>query len=141
MIEIISRNHRFWINKNKFRLLLNRLISHYKMDNTALTLAFVNNRTIKDLNRRFLNEDKPTDVLSFPINEKGPDGVFFLGDIIISAPFAFRQCLKKTHGLERELEYLVIHGFLHLLGFEHFKGMEEEEEKIKKLFLEENNGN
>jgi len=135
MIEIINQQHRYWINKFKFKSLLKKLVVYYGLKNYEISLVFVNTRTIKNLNHRFLKRNSPTDVLSFPIREKGPDGKFYLGDIIISAPTAFNQCFLKKYGMERELEYLTIHGLLHLLGFEHFGGMEEEEEKIIKLFL------
>lgn len=137
MIEIINRQSRYWIKTATFKRLLGRLIKHYDRGKIEVTLAFVGNRTMHGLNKRFADEDRPTDVLSFPINEQGADGKFYLGDIIISVPYAFKQCLKKDHGLERELEYLTIHGFLHLLGFEHFEGIEEEEEKIRNLYLGE----
>ena len=60
----------------------------------------------------------------------GPDGEFYLGDIVISVPRAERQARDLGHSLERELEYLAIHGFLHLLGFEHFAGHEDEEARL-----------
>jgi probable rRNA maturation factor len=141
MIEILNNQKRHKINKKRFRELLETLIRFYKVDDPELTLAFVNNSAIRDLNRRFLDEDRPTDVLSFPIGEKGADGIYYLGDIIISVPYANKQRLKRKHGLERELEILTIHGFLHLLGYEHFEGMEEEEEKINKYLYEERDGN
>jgi len=120
---------------------MHRLVEHYKLDDPEISLVFVGTRTIKRLNRMYLKKDAPTDVLSFPLGETGPDGTFYLGDIVISVPQAFKQCFSKDHGLERELEILTIHGFLHLLGFEHLKGMEEEEDKIRKLIWEDNNGN
>ena len=141
MIEIINRQKKYWINKNRFRSLLRRLMDHYQQNHAEVTLAFVTNRIIKDLNRKFLKKDKPTDVLSFPIREKGADGKYYLGDIIISAHQAFLGCMKKNHGLETELQILTIHGFLHLIGLEHEKGMEEEEQKIRDLLIEEQHGN
>jgi probable rRNA maturation factor len=141
MIEILNNQKRHKIHSKRFRELLEKLIRIYKVDDPELTLAFVNNSAIQDLNRRFLDEDRPTDVLSFPIGEKGADGIYYLGDIIISVPQANKQRLEKKHGLERELEMLTIHGFLHLLGYEHFEGMEEEEEKIKKALFEGRDGN
>jgi probable rRNA maturation factor len=137
MIEIINRQNRYWILQNRFRALLKQLIEFYKIDDPEVTLAFVRSTVIKKLNKDFLNKNTPTDVLSFPIGEKAADGKYYLGDIIISPAFAFEQCLTKQHGLERELEILTIHGFLHLLGFEHSKGLEEEDIKIRNLFLEE----
>jgi probable rRNA maturation factor len=135
MIEILNQQKRHRINKDKFKSLLHKLFSHYKIQNAEITLAFVTNQVIRDLNRKFLNKNTFTDVLSFPIREKGADGRFYLGDIIISAPQAFRQCSREKHGLERELEYLTIHGFLHLNEYEHFKGLEEEEGEIRKLLF------
>jgi len=135
MIEIINNQKRFWIRKNNFREIVAKLIEHYNVKSAEITLAFVPNREIKKLNRRFLNKDKPTDVLSFPVGEKAADGRFYLGDIIISPQIAFQNCRRKSYGLERELEILTIHGFLHLLGYEHDQGLEEEEEKIRKLLL------
>ncbi len=133
MIEIINQQHRYWLNLKKFRELLKKLIKHYKLNHTEITLVFVDNRAITRLNRQFLKKNTPTDVLSFPMREKGADGKFYLGDIVISVPQAFKQCFSKEHGLERELEFLTIHGLLHLLGYEHSKGIEEEEEKIRSL--------
>ncbi len=141
MIEILNNQKRHKIDINRFRELLETLIRFYKVDDPELTLAFVNNRAIRDLNRRFLDEDVPTDVLSFPIGEKAADGNYYLGDIIISVPQANKQRQKKKHGLDRELETLTVHGFLHLLGYEHSEGMEEEEDKIKKVLFEEKDGN
>lgn len=137
MIEIINQQHRYWLNIRKFKELLKRLSSHYKLNDPEITLAFTDNRAIKKLNKQYLKKDAPTDVLSFPIGEKGADGKYYLGDIIISVPQAFKQCFSEEHGLERELEFLTIHGFLHLLGYEHSEGIEEEEEKMENLLSED----
>jgi len=137
MIEIINQQHRYWLNIRKFKELLKRLSTHYKLNDPEITLAFTDNRAIKKLNKQYLKKDAPTDVLSFPIGEKGADGKYYLGDIIISVPQAFKQCFSEEHGLERELEFLTIHGFLHLLGYEHSEGIEEEEEKMENLLSED----
>ena len=139
MIEILNNQKRFWIKRNKFREILAKLIEHYSVESAEITLAFVPNREIKKLNRQFLQKDNPTDVLSFPVGEKAADGLYYLGDIIISPQIAFHNCRRKPHGLERELEILTIHGFLHLLGYEHDRGLEEEEELIRKLLLKDYN--
>jgi probable rRNA maturation factor len=136
MIEIINRQRKRTINKNRFKVLLTRLVDHYQLEDPEVTLAFVNNQTIQELNYKFLKIDAPTDVLSFPVGEKGADGKYYMGDIIISVPKAHAQAQEKGHSLEREMEILTVHGFLHLLGYEHFKGLEKEEKKITKLLLE-----
>jgi probable rRNA maturation factor len=135
MIEILNLQHRYWVNTRRFKTLLDRLVKRYRLKDPQITLVFVDTKRIKQLNRKYLKRNSPTDVLSFPINEKTPDGKFYLGDIVISVPQAFNQCFSQKHGLERELELLTIHGFLHLLGFDHSAGIEEEEEKIEKLIL------
>jgi len=137
MIEIINQQHRYWLNLKKFKELLKKLLKHYKLNHPEVTLVFVDNRAIIRLNRQFLKKNAPTDVLSFPMREKGADGKFYLGDIVISVPQAFKQCFSKEHGLERELEFLTIHGLLHLLGYEHSEGIEEEEEKIRSLLAKD----
>lgn len=141
MIQILNQQKTYWINIKKIKALLERLIERFKLKDPEVTLVFVGTRAIKRLNRFYLNKDAPTDVLSFPLRETGADGKFYLGDIIISVPQAFKQCFSEKHGLERELELLTIHGFLHLLGYEHGQEIEVEEEKVKRLFLEGKHGN
>ncbi len=136
MIEIINQQHKYWINLKKFKDLLKKLIEHRKLKDPEVSLVFVDTKTIKRLNHKYLKKNVPTDVLSFPLGEIGADGKFYLGDIVISVPQAFNQCFSQEHGLERELELLTIHGFLHLIEFDHSAGIEEEEEKIRKLVLE-----
>lgn len=140
MIEILNRQHRYSVDQRKIYALLKKLVKHYNLQQPVLTLVLANTKAVQVLNRRYLNKDAPTDVLSFPIHEEAPDGAFTLGDIIISVPQARRQGLSKNHGLNREIEILTIHGFLHLLGYEHEKGMEEEEEKIHTQLLAMENG-
>ncbi len=141
MIEILNQQRRHKINIQRFRGLLSSLIKHYKLDSPEIVLAFVNNKAIQELNLKFLKKNKPTDVLSFPLGQKGPDGKYYLGDIIISVPEAHKQAEEKKHSLERELEILTVHGFLHLLGYEHLEGMEEEEDNVSTLMFKGKNGN
>lgn len=136
MIEIINRQRKHKISQKKFKSLLKRLTEHYKLADPEVSLVFVGTRAIRTLNRRYLKNDAPTDVLSFPIGDKSADGKFYLGDIVISVPQAYQQCSSQNYDLERELKLLAIHGFLHLLGFKHRKGIEEEEKKIRTLMLD-----
>lgn len=131
MIEVLNLQPRYWIDRRKFARLLARLGEKYGLDDPGITLAFVGTRTITKLNRQFLKRDEPTDVLSFPgLSEEGR-GKGHLGDIIISVPQAFRQSFAEEHGLETELLDLTVHGFLHLLGLGHGKGIEEEELRMR----------
>ncbi|NQT81354.1 MAG: rRNA maturation RNase YbeY [Candidatus Aminicenantes bacterium] len=133
MIEIINQQHKYWLNPKRFKDLLKKLVEYYKLKDPEVVLVFVDTKTIKQLNLKFLKKNAPTDVLSFPLGEKSVNGKYYLGDIVISVPQAFKQCFSQEHGLEKELELLTIHGFLHLIGFDHSAGIEEEENKIQKL--------
>lgn len=135
MIEIINRQKKHPVRTKAFKRLLEELAARYRLADPEITLVFVGADAIRTLNRKFRKKDKPTDVLSFPLGKKGSDGRFYLGDIIISVPVAWRQAREKGHGLEREMRLLAIHGFLHLLGYDHFAGIEEEERKVHKLYL------
>ena len=111
------------------------------VNDAEMGLVVASQKRVQELNKTYLNRDEPTDVLSFPIREKAADDKYYLGDIIISAHQAFKQCSKKNYGLEEELQILTIHGFLHLLGFEHEKDIEEEEQKISQLLIGRSHGN
>lgn len=136
MTEIINQQRKHRISLKKFKELLERLNKNYQLGNPEVNLVFVDTKTIRRLNRKFLKKDAATDVLSFPLGERGADGKFYLGDIVISVPQASKQSSSKKHSLEKELKLLAVHGFLHLLGYDHSAGIEEEEERIKNLFLE-----
>lgn len=89
-----------------------------------VTVVFVRDRRIRELNRRFRNKDYPTDVLSFPAGGEpdeapGLSEEHYLGDIVISTETAMRQAKEAKQTFEREIEELVIHGVLHLCGYNH----------------------
>jgi probable rRNA maturation factor len=88
--------------------------------NGELTIVVSGDEEIRVYNRQYLDNDVPTDVLSFPGDEIDPEtGAIYLGDIIISYPRALAQSQAGQHTLENELELLVVHGVLHLLGHDH----------------------
>ncbi len=85
-----------------------------------LTIVLTDDEQLHQLNLQFLGIDAPTDVLSFPDGEEDPDThVPYLGDILISLPRAQAQALAGGHRLVDELQLLVVHGVLHLLGHDH----------------------
>jgi probable rRNA maturation factor len=96
----------------------------------SLTLLLADDATLQQLNRDFRQEDKATDVLSFPAGDPLP-GLMepdpYLGDIAISVPYAQRQADKQGHPLLAELQLLAIHGTLHLLGYDHTDEAEKKE--------------
>ncbi|MBK5462658.1 MULTISPECIES: rRNA maturation RNase YbeY [unclassified Peribacillus] len=115
-------------------------------EDTELSVTFVDNRRIQEINKEYRHKDAATDVISFALEEMGEDEVEIigaemprmLGDIIISIERTKEQAEEYGHSFDRELGFLALHGFLHLLGFDH---MTEEDEKVmftkQKEILEE----
>ncbi len=98
-----------------------------------VSVSFVHNDVIRELNRTYRQKDRPTDVLSFALEDsddfpiKGETLPLVLGDIVISIDQTKEQAHQYNHSFERELSFLFIHGLLHLLGYDH---MNKEEERV-----------
>jgi probable rRNA maturation factor len=135
MVEIINRQRKHPLNRKRIRSLIERLSARCHLGNPEVVLVFVGTRAIRTLNRKYRRKDRPTDVLSFPIGKKGADGKFYLGDIVISVPVAAKQARTGGHSLEHELEVLVLHGFLHLAGYDHGADVGLEEKAARRLFF------
>jgi probable rRNA maturation factor len=86
---------------------------------TELTIAFVDEAEIRRLNLQFRGIDSPTDVLSFPLGDKTPKGLPYLGDVAVCLPVAERQAAELGHSLLSELLILTAHGIIHLCGHDH----------------------
>lgn len=121
-------------------------------DNAEVSVRFVDNETIKELNSQYRNIDRETDVLSFPLGENGEydinhdTGAKLLGDIVISVPKAIEQATAYNHSLQREIGFLTVHSMLHLLGYDHEDGgieevrmREKEETVLTKIGLKRDN--
>lgn len=85
------------------------------IDPDHLSLVFVDDEQIREINRRFRNLDRPTDVIAFETEEDGDETV---GEVIVSVPTARRQALGAGHSLEAELVWLIAHGVLHVAGMD-----------------------
>lgn len=104
---------------------------------TEMSVTFVHNEEIHQINKEYREKDAPTDVISFALEDEGIDELPIefgdmdiprnIGDIIVSVEKIAEQAKEYTHSFERELGFLVIHGFLHLNGYDH---MNEEDEKV-----------
>ena len=97
-----------------------------------LSLLITGDTTVHELNQRYRQVGRTTDVLAFAFQEdedfpSGPEGMVHLGEVIISLPQAEQQAKEQEHPLEKELVILVIHGVLHLLGYDHENQAEEAE--------------
>lgn len=92
---------------------------------SELSVILTNDARLQELNLNYLGIDGPTDVLSFPASETDPEtGARYIGDILISIPRAQAQAEAAGHRLEAEVQLLVVHGVLHLLGHDHAEAEE-----------------
>lgn len=115
--------------------LLEIAASSEEWEDGEVALTFVDNERIRELNHEYRGLDKPTDVLSFSMLEgEDPEGEWLdedeipiLGDIIISVPKAIEQSEEYGHSREREIGFLFVHGFLHLIGYDHQDEQSEQE--------------
>lgn len=144
---IISNNQKDVKIPTGVRMLVRRccnaVLLQEKFEGAAeISVTFVNDEMIRQLNKEHRNIDKSTDVLSFPLGENGEydinrdTGAKMLGDIVISIEHAVAQSEEYGHSLQREIAFLTVHSLLHLLGYDHENGgleavhMREKEESV-----------
>ena len=143
-IDVVSENN-LWSKKIKnkdvfFNTLVKLFPKKYRFIGKKINLSILlsDNKNIKKLNKRFRNKNKPTDVLSFPFEEKlNLKKNTYLGDIVISYEFMNKPKSLSNLDFKNKVTKIFIHGYLHLLGHDHiklkdFKKMNQEEEKIYK---------
>ena len=118
-VEISTRGAGKKISVSSVKRTAQRILKLLHQHQVELSLALVDNREIEKLNARYRNKNEPTDVLSFPLGGRFPKGPEILGDVIISIEQAEKQARKRRRTLEQEIESLLIHGILHLLGYDH----------------------
>ena len=140
------------------RLLLRRcchaVLQHEGFEgSTEISVRFVDNAIIRELNREHRDIDRETDVLSFPLGENGvydtnpSTGAKMLGDVVISVEKAVEQAEAYGHSFDREMAFLTVHSVLHLLGYDHVNGgleavrMREKEETVLTQLGLKRNGN
>ena len=106
---------------------LARLLLSLGLPDAELSVLFIGDRAMRTLNNTYRGKDATTDVLSFSLREGAFPGIQpeMLGDIVISLPVAERQARAAGHSTLRELERLLVHGLLHLLGYDHEQGSRE----------------
>ena len=141
-IDVVSDNNLWNKNIKKKNIFFNTLIGFFPKKyrfikkKVSLTILLSDNKNIKKLNKRFRNKDKPTDVLSFPSEKKFDiKKSSYLGDIVISYEFMNKSKTLSNLEFKDKVTKIFIHGFLHLLGYDHiklndFKKMLVEEKKI-----------
>ena len=118
----------------------------YGVENGEVSITLTDNDYIHKLNKQYRGIDRPTDVLSFALNEseepeiEGGMTVNVLGDLIISVERAEEQAADFGHSVRREMAFLTVHGMLHLLGYDHMEDEEREEMEAEQRFVMEKLG-
>ncbi|MDC0356625.1 rRNA maturation RNase YbeY [Candidatus Pelagibacter sp.] len=146
-IDVLS-DEKAWSKKIKkkelfFKEICNFFPRKYRFPNKKITLSLLlsNNKSIKKLNKNFRNKDKSTDILSFPLAKKTKiSKKTYIGDIIISYNFMNKPKSQNIKNFKKKVIKTFIHGYLHLLGFDHikdkdYKRMLSEEDKIYKSVI------
>jgi len=120
-IQIENKQTKIKIERRKIRSTVLKLLKIMDCANKELSISFVDDNTIKQLNNHYLQRDHSTNVLSFSLQEGeyGNVNPHILGDIVISTETAQRDAAKGDLSLSEEIDFLIIHGLLHLLGFNH----------------------
>ena len=125
--------------KNVIEKVLSQCFKEEKLEDSKLcvTVTLTTPKTIQEINKQYRNIDRATDVLSFPMFEKDEldkkiqendfENEDILGDIVVSVEKVNEQAIEYGHSFERELSYMIIHGFYHLMGYDH---IEEDDKKI-----------
>ena len=129
------------VKRDWLRRVVKKVLTAESADSaTEVDLMITGQERVRELNRQYLGEDRPTDVLAFPMQPvpetaerppfiAPPDGIKHLGEVIISYPQAVIQATEHQHPITREMALLIIHGILHLLGYDH--GVPQDERQMR----------
>lgn len=125
---------------------INKVGELYGLCDAEVSVILTDDAYIHELNLNYRDKDRPTDVLSFALNEgeepeiKGGPSLNLLGDIVISIETAAAQAMEYGHSMERELSFLAVHGMLHLLGYDHMEEAERAEMRKEEEYVMEKLG-
>jgi probable rRNA maturation factor len=114
MIEVVNRQRRLRIDTRRWSNFAAKALAATGQNGSTVTIAFVSDKTIRKLNRQFRGVDKATDVLSFPAGDEEN-----LGDVAVSVDRAELQATENKLALDDEIAQLILHGLLHLSGYDH----------------------
>ncbi len=113
------------VRTNTIRRLAQSILVKAGQPTADLSLSLVGETRMRSLNRQYRGRDYPTDVLAFPMEQIGTSTAVFLGDVVICVPVAIGQASRFENTADQELLRLLIHGTLHLLGYDHEKSTKE----------------
>ncbi|MFH0804629.1 MAG: rRNA maturation RNase YbeY [Patescibacteria group bacterium] len=128
-VDVFFQNRRYTTYGGTIRGLSRVVPERFpRLSGTSVTVALLGDAAVRVLNRRYRRHDRPTDVLSFsefPSGRRLPPRAF-LGQIVVAVPYARRQARRYGHPFRRELQTLLVHGFLHLIGYDHLNTKDEQ---------------
>ncbi|HKL26027.1 MAG TPA: rRNA maturation RNase YbeY [Desulfuromonadales bacterium] len=132
-IAIENRQRKIKVRKVPLRNVARKILSVSGCPEARLSVLIVNDRQIRAINRDYLQRDKPTNVISFPMQEGAGAGIQpdLLGDVVISAETAQRDAAEAGRSVESEIYFLLLHGILHLLGYDHERGSQADAERME----------
>jgi probable rRNA maturation factor len=121
MVEVVNRQRKVALDGERWRAFTSRALKVVPAEGAGVTVAFISDRAMRELNRRWRGKRGTTDVLSFPVEqEKWEQGEGkTLGDVVISIERAARQAKENGLTLDEEIAQLILHGLLHLCGYDH----------------------
>ena len=133
-IQIGNNQKNFKLNKRRIRNTTKTMLQQLDCRDKEVSISFVDDQTIQRLNLHYLNKNKPTNVLSFSLQEGEFNNINpgILGDIVISVDTAQRDAAAGGLSVEQEIDFLIIHGLLHLLGYNHENTTKAETAKMQK---------
>lgn len=128
-IEVFNETNEKLSEIDELDNLFKFLIDYFNLDDIVCSVIIVDNKKIHEINKEYRNIDRETDVISFALEDDeviNDSPIRVLGDIYISLDKAKSQAIEYNHSLKRELCFLMTHGFLHLLGYDHMKKEDED---------------
>ena len=124
-VEILRKHVSREVSTRRLKKIALKILDVVEQNQAELSLALVSSAEIRKLNAKYRKKDYATDVLSFPVEDSVSIGTRLLGDVVISVEKAKQQAREKRHGLTEEMVMLVIHGVVHLLGYDHERSAKE----------------
>lgn len=118
-VSVRSRLHRTSLLLPAISHLIQRMLSALGESRAVLSVEFIGDHRMRRLNAQYRGRNMTTDVLAFAMREAPGPSSALLGDVVISVPQAVRQAVEQEHSIQQELATLLIHGILHLLGYDH----------------------
>jgi probable rRNA maturation factor len=133
-LQIQNNQKKIKINRRKIRSAILKILKILECADKEISINFVDDAKIKQLNKQYLGKDKATNVLSFSLREDeyGNINPQVLGDIIISVETAQKDAVYGNLTVDQEIDFLIIHGLLHLLGYDHENTTTKETSKMRK---------